>query len=503
MTQTLATLLTGILLLPLQLMWAQKAFECGGDFYLVHNDTNGAHFYSFQTDPPNTNINLESLFILTTYNSIDAIGFRLTDNLIYGVDEQSSKLLRIGSDGVVEELSTLSGVPMHAGDVSPDGRFLILVSDDLSLMAKIDLNASSYDVNFLPITPVNSSAPMQCSDVAFSPNSDELYAYDELTGRLVTINVDNGILNNIFYPVTSYTKQVSAFFFDWQRNLFGISRSFGSSESYFTQFSLQGSDVIELDMTNEFSGYLDGCSCPFGVRLEKTVFPEAILPCEDAYYTFTITNYTGKNSGGFILRDNLPPGIDYKSVIYNGLDAEPIISLGNQVIVADFRLPEKFDSLVIQVESDALTTGYFPNQALIESSSQAFSTLSDNPLTINYQDPTFIELLTAEEDMDLCAEKEKKVYAPTAFSPNGDNVNDIFFLQTANQISFEKLEIYNRWGNLAWSIESGKTNDPLYGWDGITPKGEYLPNGVYAWKAQLIFLDGFSFAYSGSVLLSR
>lgn len=501
MTQTLATLLTGILLLPLQLMWAQKAFECGGDFYLVHNDNNGAHFYSSQIDP--SNLNLEPLFTINTYNSIDAIGFRITDNLIYGVDTQSGKLLRIGSDGIAEELSTLASVPMHAGDVSPDGRYLVLVSEDVSLMAKIDLNSSSYDIEFLSITPINSSTSMQCSDVAFLPNSDELHAYDELTGRLVTINIDNGILNNIFYPVTSYTKQVPALFFNWQRNLFGISRSFGSSEHYFTQFSLQGNDVMELDMTNNFDGYLDGCSCPFGVRLEKTVFPEAILPCEDAYYTFKIDNYTGKNLGGFILRDNLPPGIDYKSVIYNGLDAEPIISLGNQIVVSNFSLPEKIDSLVIQVESDALTTGYFPNQALIESSSQAFSTLSDNPLTINYQDPTFIELLTAEEEMDLCAEKEKKVYAPSAFSPNGDNVNDIFFLQTANQISIKHFEIYNRWGSLAWSIESGKTNDPIYGWNGLNPEGDYLPNGVYAWKAQLIFLDGFSFTYSGSVLLSR
>lgn len=501
MTQTLAILLTGILLLPLQLMWAQKAFECGGDFYLVHNDSNGAHFYSSQTDP--SNVNLESLFTINTYNSIDAIGFRITDNLIYGVDTQSSKLLKIGSDGVAEELTVLSGAPMHAGDVSPDGRYLVLVSNDLSLMVKIDLNSSSYDAEFLPITPINSSAPLQCSDVAFLPNTNELYAYDELTGRLVTINIDNGILNNIFYPVTSYTKQVPALFFDWQRNLFGISRAFGSSASYFSQFSLQGNDVMELDMTNGFDGYLDGCSCPFGVRLEKAVFPEAILPCEDAYYTFIITNYTGENTGEFVLRDNLPPGIDFKSVIYNGLDVEPVISLGNQVILSDFRLPEKIDSLVIQVESDALTTGYFPNQAIIESSSQAFSTLSDNPLTINHQDPTFIELLAAEEDMDLCAEKEKKVYAPSAFSPNGDNVNDIFFLQTANQISFENFEIYNRWGNLAWSIDSGKTNDPIYGWDGISPKDNYLPNGVYAWKAKLIFLDGFSFTYSGSVLLSR
>lgn len=69
------------------------------------------------------------------------------------------------------------------------------------------------------------------------------------------------------------------------------------------------------------------------------------------------------------------------------------------------------------------------------------------------------------------------VYAPNAFTPNNDGVNDVFFVTGADidPNDFE-LVILNRWGDIIF-----RSNDITEIWDGGYYKGSdyYAPNGVY------------------------
>lgn len=69
------------------------------------------------------------------------------------------------------------------------------------------------------------------------------------------------------------------------------------------------------------------------------------------------------------------------------------------------------------------------------------------------------------------------VVVPTAFSPNGDGMNDLFRPLNANKCKVEDMElnVFNRWGDLIFS-----SNDIHKPWDG-TYKGEPVPVGVYLW----------------------
>ena len=63
---------------------------------------------------------------------------------------------------------------------------------------------------------------------------------------------------------------------------------------------------------------------------------------------------------------------------------------------------------------------------------------------------------------------------PTAFSPNGDNLNETFRLPSYGLASAQ-MQIFDRWGKLLW------TGDPTTtGWDG-THNGTPMPEGVYVW----------------------
>jgi gliding motility-associated-like protein len=72
---------------------------------------------------------------------------------------------------------------------------------------------------------------------------------------------------------------------------------------------------------------------------------------------------------------------------------------------------------------------------------------------------------------------------PTAFTPNGDGLND--FLRPLNAIKAEQLEykIYNRWGQLVF-----KTSDWKQGWNGSS-NGIQQASGTYVWTLQYINRD--------------
>ena len=71
----------------------------------------------------------------------------------------------------------------------------------------------------------------------------------------------------------------------------------------------------------------------------------------------------------------------------------------------------------------------------------------------------------------------KDVWAPTAFSPNGDGMNDVFRFKGGDFIEDFHYVIYNRHGKIVFKGDSVKD-----GWDGTYSNGEECPMGVYGWS---------------------
>ncbi|MFZ9846940.1 MAG: gliding motility-associated C-terminal domain-containing protein [Flavobacteriales bacterium] len=74
--------------------------------------------------------------------------------------------------------------------------------------------------------------------------------------------------------------------------------------------------------------------------------------------------------------------------------------------------------------------------------------------------------------IDYCA---TTMYLPSAFSPNGDGVNETFFAR-GNYLDDYKILIFNRWGELIYSINSFSDS-----WDG-TYAGVKVEQDVYVYK---------------------
>jgi gliding motility-associated-like protein len=89
------------------------------------------------------------------------------------------------------------------------------------------------------------------------------------------------------------------------------------------------------------------------------------------------------------------------------------------------------------------------------------------------------------------------VYAPTAFTPNGDGANDIFIPFYINIKSLESFRIFNRWG-----VKIFETNDMSKHWDG-TINGSRAPLETYSWVVECYDVNGVKIVRKGMVSLLR
>lgn len=108
---------------------------------------------------------------------------------------------------------------------------------------------------------------------------------------------------------------------------------------------------------------------------------------------------------------------------------------------------------------------------------------------------------TAEDNLSIIV-LPFHYYAPTAFSPNGDQINDLFLLYGRRDFAIRHFRVFDRWGNLACHKEQMRANDPSTGWNGAF-NGKPLNSGVYVWTAEAVLSNGNPINISGEVHLIR
>jgi len=91
-------------------------------------------------------------------------------------------------------------------------------------------------------------------------------------------------------------------------------------------------------------------------------------------------------------------------------------------------------------------------------------------------------------------------YAPSAFSPDGDGVNDYFrVFGTGIDNNNFKLLIFDRWGEIIF-----ESDDINKAWNGKAKNGKNIvPNGTYVWKCYFKNLKGASFYKNGNLTVIR
>jgi gliding motility-associated-like protein len=89
------------------------------------------------------------------------------------------------------------------------------------------------------------------------------------------------------------------------------------------------------------------------------------------------------------------------------------------------------------------------------------------------------------------------MHIPTGFTPNGDNVNDFFYLPSYG-ITRLSIRVYNRWGREVFASEQ-----PDFRWDGRSPDGKDVPEGVYVYQIDWVGPNGRRNSRTGTITVVR
>jgi gliding motility-associated-like protein len=92
--------------------------------------------------------------------------------------------------------------------------------------------------------------------------------------------------------------------------------------------------------------------------------------------------------------------------------------------------------------------------------------------------------------------EEPYIFVPNAFSPNGDNENDVLYVR-GQLIEGLLFRVFDRWGEMVF-----ESTDRTIGWDG-TFRGKLMDPDVYDYYLKAICIDGEESIIKGNITLMR
>ncbi|MEL7192722.1 MAG: hypothetical protein AAFO96_09815 [Bacteroidota bacterium] len=399
-------LLSGLLFWGV-ILYGQIPFVCDGDLFLSLEIVGSTGLYQVEVEPATGTVFLSGLSPSNNSgNIIDAMGYRIVDNLIYGVNPGTGQIFSIGSDGVAYQVGSFQNTPQYsyyAGDVTPDGSELIVlgaggnpnISQELATISFLNFSVSKQTMTLAS----GAASDVNCADIAFDPFTGILYGYDSRDRRLITIDPTTGIINDTF-PASQGANVLGAMYFD----VFGQLRGYGTPSGGSTQnifFEIdKGTGILtpfNAGPPSSTSNTNDGASCPYTIEIQHWVNPSSSKSCDTILYYVKVANYSGGSQSGLDIVTDLPNGLTIDQIVYNPYGGVIVSGPGTdrlEVQNATVDIGQGQDSLVFTVVTEPLTLGVFASQAKLLGLPPAFgdSAFSDDPFTPPFLDSTRLRI---------------------------------------------------------------------------------------------------------------
>lgn len=204
-----------------------------------------------------------------------------------------------------------------------------------------------------------------------------------------------------------------------------------------------------------------------GVRLDTT-----------RQFTLTVTDNYGCN---FSVTDSVTVFMQPRLKAFAGNDTIAIINRDHQLMATGLHAASFVWSPV-----SPLNNPFIPNPVAVMNQDTYFNVHITDSIGCSDDDSIFIKVYEGPT-----------YYLPNAFTPNGDNLNDVFFPTPVGIRSTDYFRVFNRLGELMY-----QTTQWMQGWDG-TIKGKKAASGTYVWMIKGIDKNGSVVEMKGTVILLR
>lgn len=230
-----------------------------------------------------------------------------------------------------------------------------------------------------------------------------------------------------------------------------------------------------------------------GFDLSNTPSPDFIIP-EPGFYEFTlITKYNNYCSDTFIYPQQIQ--VVEKPVADFSYTADQLENIIGEVQFTNHS--SKFDEVHWDFGDGAFSS---------EENPQHEYDLNRNILVTLIAENNNDGLLTCYDTIvqAIAPEWITTFFAPNAFSPDhGEELVRVFQPVGIGLAEYE-ISVYSPWGQRVWHSDVIQDTHPAEHWNGrINNQGEILPQGAFSWLAKIVFVNGDSKIYKGSVTLLR
>lgn len=132
-----------------------------------------------------------------------------------------------------------------------------------------------------------------------------------------------------------------------------------------------------------------------------------------------------------------------------------------------------------------------PNQTVASSSKKSKSDVRDSQASVSEAE----EVSRYQPSTEEPTSDAEQFFIPSAFTPNGDGLNDLFFVKANFEPHSFEMAVLSRGGDVLF-----QTRDMNIGWDGML-HGNLLPQGVYVIIIKYKDSEGNEHKQQGQVLL--
>jgi gliding motility-associated-like protein len=368
------------------------------------------------------------------------------------------------------------------------GTYSATVLDNITGCTSL-LSTTNVIVNQTPTTPNATSNSAICAGQALNlqANSSVGASYTWIGPNAFNSNIQNPIINNATI-IQAGTYTVGAFIGNCFSPVATVTVTINALPSTIIITSnapLCVGDTLSLSSTL-VNGVTYSWSGPngFASNIQNPSISNTSLAMS-GIYSLSITNtVTGCNS--------IPAS---SNILINTLPATPTISTNSPVCYGDSLL------LVSNTVGNYSYSWVGPN---------GYSSTFSNNLILNFGDNnvgdytlfitnnnTSCKSATAITTVLLDCPDIEDLLIPNVFTPNGDNTNELFTIETKQLKSIEG-EIYDRWGIKMYAWDSLKE-----AWNGKTKNGSDAPEGTYYYIINATTFKGKKLTTKGSLMLLR
>jgi gliding motility-associated-like protein len=96
---------------------------------------------------------------------------------------------------------------------------------------------------------------------------------------------------------------------------------------------------------------------------------------------------------------------------------------------------------------------------------------------------------------------DKNIFIPNTFSPNGDGMNDVFYVRGKGLFSIKSIRIFNRVGQLVFERRDFSPNDPSVGWNGRVFDQKPVGTDSYLYVVEVLCENSYLIKLQGNVTL--